>query len=138
MESKNNDDKSIDYSYQSYRDYSNNLRVWYMAFGFGLPTFILADSELLKFLRESGSLATLIWLIGVGVVSQVLLTILNKRINWYCYKFQSDHEYCEKNPHKFKFYSELSNHFWIDTTLDFITLGCFGYSLWIFLSGLKL
>lgn len=27
--------KSMDYSYQSYTDYSSNLRVWFMAFGFG-------------------------------------------------------------------------------------------------------
>jgi hypothetical protein len=132
------DEKSIDYSYQSYRDYSNNLRVWFMAFGFGLPTFVLANDDLLNYLRETQYLSMLFLFLGIGIFSQVSLTMLNKKINWFCYKFLQDDEFLSQNKSKFDFYSKLSNKFWIDIWLDRITVISYLASLVIVIKGLNL
>ena len=68
--------------YKAYEEYAKSLRTWFVAFGIGVPVFLLSNNEVWKALAETGRLPFITLLFLFGLTIQVVGAIINKYGNW--------------------------------------------------------
>lgn len=126
-------EKEIDRLFQSYRDYSSNLRAWFVGYGIGLTVYILGNRSIHEAIGSRFWLAALLFVVVIGIASQIRLSLTNKRINWYCYKAQSDKIFREANKSMVEKSEKLIDEFSIDRRHDGVTIFCFSITTLIVL-----
>lgn len=120
-ESQEHSETSLaDEFYDAYVHHSNQLRVWFVAYGIGGPVLIVTNVELWRTLAPTwpGKIAVVLFLLGV--VSQILLTMTNKTLMWIIY-FGKSHPKVQ-NRWWYKFSDRLSEVFWLDLVVDFLSI----------------
>jgi hypothetical protein len=127
LNSKADDDDAKE-SFSAYLEYNKILRTWFVAFGIGGPAIFLANAPLATRLSEQGELRWVSSLFLCGAACQVGGAFLNKVVNWYVY--ESAHPEAEKAVWQYRWANYLVERFWIDITLDSLTITFFGIAAW--------
>jgi hypothetical protein len=115
--------------YAAYEEHSKTLRTWLVAYGIGAPVLLLTNEGLSErlTLAPNGPLIGMLFL--AGVVVQVLLAALNKALMWTCYFIELYPDRRRSRWHQLAF--RLSEQFWIDLSVDVVSLILFGYATWL-------
>lgn len=114
--------------FESYAEYNRILRSWFVAFGAGGLALFLVEPELRAALVASGEARGIVLLFLVGAAAQVLVALLNKYSNWYCYSGEDDVAF-QRTP-LYRFFMQLASQFWIDIVLDLTAIVCFAAAIW--------
>lgn len=112
--------------YQCYDDYAKNLRTWFVAYGIGGPVLFLTQEAVSDRIAQSGYTKHIVYGFFIGVICQVLLSLINKWNNWAIYSFSENESSMKK--WRYKIPEVISEQFWIDLLLDICTVVAFGYS----------
>ena len=96
-----------------------------MGYGIGLTVYILGNRSIHEAIGSKFLLAALLLVIVIGIASQIRLSLTNKRINWYCYKAQSDKKFRETNTSMVEESERLIDNFSVDRRHDMVTIVCF-------------
>jgi hypothetical protein len=121
--------EGTDTLFANYQEYNKTLRAWLVTFGVGVLTLFLLHPDVLKPLKQSGQLRVVIQLYLGGCGAQILIAMLNKFAGWYGY-------YAAVHPNEaerrwYKFWTWLSNQFWLDMIADIASLILFGRATYI-------
>lgn len=128
---KNDEDDASD-GFKAYLEYNRVLRTWFVAFGVGGPAFFLVNDAIARQLVIAGRLRSVVFLFLVGAAVQVLGALLNKIANWYVYIGTIDPTM--KGSRRQRFADWLISQFWIDITIDTITICSFGAAAWLLMT----
>ena len=112
--------------YKCYDDYAKNLRTWFVAYGIGGPVLFLTQETVSDRIAQSGYAKHIVYGFLIGVVCQILLSLINKWNNWAIYSFSDKEDLMKK--WRYKIPEIISEQFWIDFLLDIGTVAAFGYS----------
>jgi hypothetical protein len=110
--------------YSAYTEYSKILRTWLVAYGIGGPVLFLTQSEISNKIIESGQARTIVYLFLLGVFFQIIISLINKCVNWYLY--------CHADPKTrkrewgYKIADWVSERFCIDILCDIGSIVAFG------------
>ena len=116
-------------SFAAYSEYNKTLRTWLVAFGIGGPALFMTNDTVAKRLATVGTLKMVVALFLVGAGVQVLGALLNKACNWYVYQAYSPDGVQGTWRHQCSEW--LTSHFWIDVSLDLVSISVFGCALWL-------
>jgi len=105
--------------FESYAEYNRILRSWFVAFGIGGLALLLVEDKLRAALAASGEARTVATLFLTGVALQILIAVLNKYANWYCYAGEDDPAY--QHTSAYRFWSGFARKFIIDVLVDLTT-----------------
>jgi hypothetical protein len=114
--------------YKVYEEYAKNLRAWLVAYGVGGPVLILTQEEVSRVVTASGAGAGVAVLFLAGVGLQVLLSLLNKWVNWGIYAYSETQELLDGK--RYRACEWISQQMWIDLLLDVGAVACFGIATW--------
>lgn len=117
---------------RAYAEYNRILRTWFVAFGIGGPALFLVNDKIAEKLVTLGHLRWVVALFLIGATAQVLGALLNKIANWYVYVCTIDPEM--KGSRRQRFADWLMDQFWIDITIDVITIVSFGVAAWLLMT----
>lgn len=106
--------KNSNESFEVYSEYNKILRSWLVGYGVGLPVFIVSIQNSLAINKQY--LECVLISLSIGMLSQVLSTLINKICNWLVYRSYSDRSFPEKCPYKQGI--AISKMFWIDFVFD--------------------
>ena len=114
-------------SWSGYSSYNNLLRTWFVAFGIGAPATFLINNGLVKYISPTTGDPGIIKLFLWGAAAQILMSFINKVINWCSYynstTYKDNPITCgDKLSYKI---SQAENWFLIDVFFDLITMFCF-------------
>jgi hypothetical protein len=112
--------------YQAYRDYASHLRSWFVGYGVGLAVYILGDDQLNQKLGGTSLLSWMLLMVVLGIAVQIYLSLMNKKINWYCYRDATDESFRLRNWREVSKSYDLIDNFSIDRWCDRLTLTFFG------------
>lgn len=112
--------------YKVYDDYAKNLRMWFVAYGIGGPVLLLTQESISNKIAQSGYARNIVYGFLIGVLCQILLSLINKWNNWTIYSFSENENLMKK--WRFKAADIISEQFWIDILLDILTVVAFGYA----------
>ena len=107
--------KAAEY-FDQYWKHASVLRNWFVAYGVGSLAVIITHKEIFN---KNNNLKIFIFLICVGVLSQIILTLINKIIHWCIYLGEEDPGV--KDRFWYKASARISSCFWIDVIVDFLT-----------------
>src|SRR5262245_52403827 len=108
--------------YKAYEEYAKTLRTWFVAFGIGVPVFLLSNTEVWKTLANTGRLQPISLLFLFGLAVQVVGAIINKYGNWQL--FSEVHQ--GKDPNDVSNLAAcFARQIWIDGVFDVMTLLAF-------------
>jgi hypothetical protein len=110
--------------YEAYADYSRTLRTWLVAYGVGGPVLLLSNEHVTKAIATSGAAGLITKLFLGGVAAQVTLAALNKAAMWGCYYGALWRSFQDRRRYKACVW--FSEQFWIDFTIDVVTMALFG------------
>lgn len=118
-------------SFATYLEYNRVLRTWFVGFGIGGPALFLVNEKVAQRLAGAGELTLVASLLLIGAAAQVLGAFINKLANWYSYAASVD-----TDPDKlaYRVAAWLVDQFWIDVTLDLLTILVYGKALWLLLT----
>lgn len=117
--------------YKVYEEHSKTLRTWLVAYGIGAPVLFLTNDTLAKALAESMFSDWIGGLFLAGVGLQVLLAAVNKHAMWACYNAATEPK--ERYGRFMRFGMWVSGQFWMDFTIDLLSLGLFAVAtVWSF------
>lgn len=119
-------------SFNSYIEYNKILRTWFVAYGIGGPALFLVNEKVAEKLAKTGSLKVVVTSFLVGILMQVIGALLNKVANWYVYGSTLDPTLLNKT--KYLIAEWFIDQFWIDITIDVITILSFGIAAWYMLT----
>lgn len=119
-------------NFTAYLEYNRVLRTWFVAFGVGGPALFLLNDDIAKRLAAADELQLVAMLFLGGAALQVLGALINKIANWYVYESTFDEKVAKSLRCKVGLW--LIEQYWIDLTLDLLTIGGFGYSAWLLLT----
>jgi len=119
-------------AFSAYAEYNRILRTWFVAFGIGGPALFLVNDKIAAKLVAVGQLRWVVALFLVGATAQVLGALLNKIANWYVYIGTIDPAI--KGSRRQRFADWLMSQFWIDITIDVITILSFGAAAWLLMT----
>jgi hypothetical protein len=114
--------------YKVYEEYAKHLRTWFVAYGVGGPVLILTQEKVSQVVVASGSGKgiALFFLAGVGL--QVLLSLVNKWVNWGVYAYSETEQLIDGK--RFAVCSWISEQSCLDVLFDLGTIVCFGVATW--------
>ena len=118
--------------FKIYDAHTKILRAWLVAYGVGGPVLILTHEKIAKKVTDSGfgREIALLFIIGVGL--QVLLSLVNKWVNWGLYAYSETEQHVKGK--RYKACSWTSEQVWFDILLDIGTIGAFGMATWKLMS----
>jgi hypothetical protein len=119
-------------AFGAYAEYNKVLRTWFVAFGIGGPALFLVNDKLAEKLVAAGQLRWVVALFLFGATAQVFGALLNKIANWYVYVGTVDRQM--KGSRRQRFADWLISQFWIDITIDVITIVSFGGAAWLLMT----
>jgi len=111
---------------KAYQEHARTLKTWFMAYGLGVLVLLISKDRPWKALISSGYAMLVAGLSVAGVSAQVLLVILNKMSNRFCYYGEFKPPFKSKWPCKASRWFE--GQFWIDVLRDLSTLTAFGWA----------
>jgi hypothetical protein len=114
-----NNSKNSNESFEVYSEYNKILRSWLVGYGVGLPVFIVSIQNVLAITNKHYLKYVLISLV-IGILSQIISTLINKICNWLVYRSYSDNTFPEKFPYKQGI--AISKMFVIDVIFDFSSI----------------
>ena len=114
--------------YKVYEEYAKNLRTWFVAYGVGGPVLILTQEKVSKVVVNSGAGREIAFFFLAGVGLQIMLSLINKWVNWGVYAFSESEKLVSGK--RFGFCSWVSEQSWFDIMLDLGTMVCFGAATW--------
>jgi hypothetical protein len=114
--------------YEPYADYHRNLRLWFLAYGIGMPVFLTQVPEAISALKTSGALRMVMALFLAGVIVQVFTALLYKTAMWYLYVEELGD--ISGRSKRVRVSNWLSEAYWLEALFDATTLLCFGYATW--------
>lgn len=112
----------------TYLEYNKVLRSWFVAFGVGGPALFLINPAIAKTLVSKGELTRVSILFLLGAAFQVAGALINKACNWYVYRGANDRPF--QDLIRYKVSMKLVRQFWIDLTLDVLTIIAYGLATW--------
>ena len=104
--------------YKVYDEYAKNLRTWFVAYGVGGPVLFLTNESIANRIAEAPNRESIIWAFVVGVAAQILLSAVNKYVNWTIY--------ADSKSFWWKVACWISSRVWIDMIVDLGTIVAFG------------
>lgn len=119
--------ESIEY-YKAYEEYSKTLRTWFVAYGIGAPAIFLTNETAAHALRSVSDVRCIVVPFLVGVMLQVALASVNKVAMWVLYFGGKSSQF--KKTQRYKLFNRLSAQFWIDISIDIVTMLSFSYATW--------
>jgi len=118
--------------YKLYSDYAANLRLWLVAYGIGAPLLFVNSETLSNKLLLSPHAFIIVAIFLLGVMSQVIIALINKWSSWYLYAASTTTRF--KHSLSYKAALWFSDRFWIDLSFDIITIILFSAAtLWLML-----
>ena len=111
---------------KAYQEHAKTLKTWFVAYGVGVLVLLISKDRPWEALISSGFAMLVAGLSVAGVSTQVLLVILNKMSNWFCYYGEFKPAFKSTWPYKASRWFE--GQFWIDVLLDLSTLTAFGWA----------
>ena len=121
-------DRVVSNAFVAYAEYNKLLRTLFVTFGVGGAALLLTNDAIATKLSARGLLLPVATCLLVGAGAQVLLALVNKMANWYVYEAYVRGG--DRNTYRLKCAEWLTSKFWIDLTLDILSIGPFGYALW--------
>jgi hypothetical protein len=108
------------------------LRAWLGAYSVGVPAFLFTHDDVLKKLIAQHRAAHIAELFALAIALQVLITLINKYVQWGVYARHS-------TPKRFNWYTNLcekaSEWIWMDAVADIATIAFLAWgSLLVFSS----
>lgn len=125
------DDVVSERYYKTYEEYSRTLRTWLVAYGIGGPVIFLTNDTLSAAIVNSGQSRKITFLFLAGVALQVLVSLINKWVNWYKHAESGGDD--EKDKVGFKVANYMYDKFWIDVACDAGTIIFFLIGTWMIL-----
>jgi len=113
--------------FEQYWRYCNAVRNWLVAFGIGCCILLISEKDgIFKDVSTQKKLDIVFFLI-IGVISQILLALLNKYIHW-CVYWGMENRNFEKSIY-YKIAFKISSYFWIDVLVDVFTIFMFAIAV---------
>lgn len=109
--------------YESYANFARTLRAWMVAYGVGLPTILLSQEHVGNLIRASSQGFTVTCLFLVGVIVQVVATLLYKYSMGYIYASELDPKL--ESSRIYRVAEWLSEAFWLELLFDLVAIVCF-------------
>lgn len=113
---------------EAYAEYSKVLRTWFVAYGIGAPVLLLTNDVLSKALRASGCARFVAGSFLAGVLLQVVVASFNKASMWALYYGETQPSFKVSRWYRAGYW--FSEAFWIDLTVDLLTMMLFGLATW--------
>jgi hypothetical protein len=112
--------------FANYAEYNKLLRTWLVTFGLGGPVLFFTKPELLQSMSLSDK-SMIIWTFLAGCAAQVFGGFLNKVIAWQTYSCAAiTAEHPERKGTAWDGFCEwVSKQFWIDISVDGLSIGLF-------------
>lgn len=110
-------------SFEAYNEYSKTLRTWLVAYGIGGPILFVSQQQIADKLAASPAKTLVIYLFLAGLAAQILISLLNKWVNWAAYEMGLNPPPALKAPQKAVIW--LSKQFWIDILCDLVSVVSF-------------
>lgn len=120
-----------------YADYGRILRAWLVAYGAGGPVLFLTQKDIADRIKASGEARMVVYLFLAGVLLQVLISLLNKWVNWYLYAYADltgpgrPARGGKRRPRPSRSYAlagKISRQFWLDILADGGAVAAFGWA----------
>jgi len=112
--------------YGSYQEYSKTLRTWFVAYGVGAPVIFISNETITSKVLSNPNSKSLIAAFLIGVLIQVILTIINKNAMWGCYYGEENPEF--QSTYRYKLADWFSSQYWIDIVFDLLSLALLSYA----------
>ena len=113
--------------WSNYVEYNKTLRTWFVTFGIGGPVLLLLNPSLLIAVKEDGRAHWVVGLFLLGCLLQIGIAITNKTVSWYMYCGERDA--ARRTGKWYRRCESLSELFWLDLTVDLLTLLAFGLAV---------
>ena len=115
--------------YEPYADYHRNLRLWFLAYGIGMPVFLTQVPDAIAALKKASALREVMTLFLAGVIVQVFIALLYKTAMWYLYMEELGD--LSGRSKRVRISTFLSEAYWLEAMFDAVTLALFGYATWL-------
>jgi hypothetical protein len=115
--------KHADY-FKVYEEYAKTLRTWLVAYGVGGPVLFVTNKDVAEKLAASHAAPSIAKLFLAGVGLQIFLAMVNKTVMWANYWSELYPE--EATKIRFRFAYWVSSQYWIDFSIDIVTVILFG------------
>src|SRR5713101_3254259 len=119
--SKKEDDLFFDYS-----QFAKVLRTWFVAYGIGGPVLLLSNEVVRGKIANSGMARYILGAFLLGVLSQVVITFLNKCALWFC--FMAERHPARRKQWTFRPANWFAYDFWTDFGCDLFSVLMFGWA----------
>ena len=100
------------------------LRTWLVAYGVGAPAVLLTRDSAWNALREYENAPLLAGLFFLGVLAQVVITLVNKTVNWLVYNAEDTPD-LKKTSRWWDYVDVLSEQYWLDVLADVVSIVSF-------------
>jgi len=118
--------------FEEYANYSKSLRYWFLVFGIGAIVLLVTNKDLFSHMKHSATIGLVVCLF-LGVILQILLTLLNKYVQWNLYEHTLDHDPDEDKAVEDTLACKIANMIWIDLIIDCLTILFFSVAVIWFL-----
>lgn len=115
-------DEKKDYL-DAYKDYASNLRSWFVGFGIGSVALLVGNKDILAFVK-TGHPYLIVALLLTGSLTQILLSFINKYLNWLCYYEKKEGHFPKGSLNACirKVFYWMHDQIWVDSLFDLATL----------------
>lgn len=110
-------------SFDAYKEHSKSLRTWFVAYGIGGPIFFASQEQIASKLGAAPGKTIIIALFLAGLSVQILITMLNKWMNWSSYAMALNPPTKLTLQHRVVIW--LANAFWLETLADLLSVASF-------------
>jgi hypothetical protein len=114
--------------FKAYQEHAKTLKTWFVAYGVGVLILLITKDRPWDAIIKSGYAMRVAGLSVAGVSAQVLISLMNKVSNWFCYYGEFRPDFKLKSPYKVARWFE--GQFWVDCLVDLFTLAAFVWSTW--------
>jgi hypothetical protein len=110
---------------EAYLSHARTLRTWFVAYGIGAPVLLLHQDKLLDKLLRSPQTRMIAVCFLAGVAVQVTTSIVYKAAMWHLYRAEYHPEV--KQRRFYPLFDWVSEAFWLEFSLDFLTMFLFAF-----------
>jgi hypothetical protein len=123
----------------AFSEYEKTLRTWFIAYGIGGPVLFLTQPYLRAKLVADHNARCIAVFFLLGILCQVIESILYKAITWYpYYRIIENISSAEGNKWYYKVSDYVHKHYWIDFVFDILTFAVFAYATYLVLPIIEL